>query len=166
MPRGVLPRPWLPPAVALIRRGESMASREGLHRLIERSVAATSFADLAVPLHCVATDVEACADAWFSEGPLVEALLASSAMPAMFPPVTIDGRRYIDGAVVNDVPVRRAVALGARTIYVVEVGPLSHPRLVAPAAARWGRRSRRTGWRGATGSGASSRPCPPTSRST
>ena len=108
--RGVLPRPWLPPAVALIRRGESVASRDGLHRLIERSVAATSFADLAVPFHCVATDVEACADAWFSEGPLVEALLASAAMPAVFPPVTIDGRRYIDGAVVNDVPVRRAVA--------------------------------------------------------
>ena len=123
--RGVIPRPWLPPAVALIRRGESVASRDGLHRLIERSVAATSFADLAVPFHCVATDVEACADAWFSEGPLVEALLASAAMPAVFPPVTIDGRRYIDGAVVNDVPVRRAVALGARTVYVVEVGPLS-----------------------------------------
>jgi NTE family protein len=124
-PRGVLPRPWLPPAVALIRRGEAMASRDGLHRLIERTVSATAFADLAVPLHCVATDVEACADAWFSEGPLVEALLASSAMPAMFPPVRIDGRRYVDGAVVSDVPVGRAVALGARTIYVVEVGPLS-----------------------------------------
>jgi NTE family protein len=123
--RGVIPRPWLPPAVALIRRGESVASRDGLHRLIERSVAATSFADLAVPFHCVATDVEACTDAWFSEGPLLDALLASAAMPAMFPPVTIDGRRYIDGAVVNDVPVRRAVALGARTVYVVEVGPLS-----------------------------------------
>ena len=123
--RGVLPRPWLPPAVALIRRGDAMADREGLHRLIERSVTATSFSDLEIPLHCVATDVEACADAWFSEGPLIEALLASSAMPAMFPPVTIDGRRYIDGAVVSDVPVSRAVALGARTIYVVEVGPLS-----------------------------------------
>ncbi len=123
--RGVLPRPWLPPAVALIRRGDAVADRDGLHRLIERSVTATSFADLAVPLHCVATDVEACADAWFSEGPLVEALLASSAMPAMFPPVTIDGRRYIDGAVVSDVPVDRAVALGARTIYVLEVGPLT-----------------------------------------
>jgi len=124
-PRGVLPRPWLPPAVALIRRGESVASRDGLHRLIERSVTATSFADLAVPLHCVATDVEACAEAWFSDGPLVEALLASSAMPAMFPPVTVDGRRYIDGAVVNDVPVGRAVELGARAIYVAEVGPLT-----------------------------------------
>ena len=123
-PRGVLPRPWLPPAVALVRRGDSMASREGVHRLIAQSVSATTFADLAVPLHCVATDVEACDEVWFSEGPLVEALLASSAMPAVFPPVTVDGRRYVDGAVVTDVPVRRAVELGARTIYVVEVGPL------------------------------------------
>jgi NTE family protein len=124
-PRGILPRPWLPPAVALVRRGDSMASPEGVHRLVAASVSATTFADLAVPLHCVATDVEACAEAWFSEGSLLEALLASSAMPAVFPPVTIDGRRYVDGAVVTDVPVRRAVELGARTIYVVEVGPLS-----------------------------------------
>ena len=124
-PRGVLPRPWLPPAVALVRRGESMASPDAVRRLVTDSVSASSFGELAVPLHCVATDVEACDEAWFSEGPLVEALLASSAMPAVFPPVVIDGRRYVDGAVVSDVPVRRAVELGARTIYVIEVGPLS-----------------------------------------
>jgi NTE family protein len=125
--RGILPRPWLPPAVALVRRGEAMSSRDGLRRLIARSVSARSFADLTVPLHCVATDVDACGEAWFSEGPLVDALLASAAIPAMFPPVTIDGRRYIDGAVVNEVPIHRAVALGARTVYVVEVGPLTVP---------------------------------------
>lgn len=132
--RGVMPRPWLPPAVALVRRGEAMAGRDGLRRLIRRSVTARSFADLEVPLHCVATDVAACAEAWFSDGPLVDALLASAAIPAMFPAVTIDGRRYVDGAVVNEVPVRRAVALGARTVYVVEVGPLTTALDAAPAS--------------------------------
>jgi NTE family protein len=123
--RTLMPRPWLPPPVALMRRGEAIHSRAGLHRLLDRVLTATCFSDLDTPLHCVATDVHAGAEAWFHEGPLIEALLASSAMPAMFPSVVIDGRRYLDGAVVNDVPVRRAVELGARTLYVLEVGPLS-----------------------------------------
>jgi NTE family protein len=131
--RAVLPRPWLPPAFTLVRRREAVAGRHGLHRLIARSVTARSFADLAVPLHCVATDVDACAEAWFSDGPLVDALLASTAIPAMFPAVTIGGRRFIDGAVVDDVPVHRAVELGARTVYVVEVGPLTRPLDGSPA---------------------------------
>lgn len=123
--RALMPRPWLPPPVAMMRRGEAIHSRAGLRRLLDRALTATNFADLDTPLHCVATDVHAGAEAWFDEGPLVEALLASSAMPAMFPSVVIDGRRYLDGAVVNDVPVRRAAELGARTLYVLEVGPLS-----------------------------------------
>jgi NTE family protein len=123
--RELMPRPWLPQPVALMRRGEAMHSRAGLHRLLDRVLTATTFADLGTPLHCVATDVHAGTEAWFHQGPLVEALLASAAVPAMFPSVVIDGRRYLDGAVVNDVPLRRAVELGARTLYVLEVGPLT-----------------------------------------
>jgi NTE family protein len=123
--RELMPRPWLPPPVALMRRGEAIHSRVGLHRLLDRALTATTFADLDIPLQCVATDVYAGAEAWFHDGPLVEALLASAAVPAMFPSVVIDGRRYLDGAVVNDVPIRRAVELGARTLYVLEVGPLT-----------------------------------------
>ena len=123
--RDLMPRPWLPHPVALMRRGEAMHSRAGLHRLLDRVLTAKAFADLHTPLHCVATDVHAGTEAWFHEGPLVEALLASAAMPAMFPSMVIEGRRYLDGAVVNDVPIRRAVELGARTVYVLEVGPLT-----------------------------------------
>ncbi len=123
--RELMPRPWLPQPVALMRRGEAMHSRAGLRRLLDRVLTAKAFADLHTPLHCVATDVHAGTEAWFHDGPLVEALLASAAMPAMFPSVVIEGRRYLDGAVVNDVPIRRAVELGARTLYVLEVGPLT-----------------------------------------
>jgi len=80
---------------------------------------------LRVPFQCVATDVVQGTAAWFHSGPLVDAVLASAAMPAMFPSVEIDGRRFLDGAIVNDVPVDRAAALGARTLYVLEVGPLT-----------------------------------------
>jgi NTE family protein len=59
-------------------------------------------------------------------------------VPAVFPSVEIGGRRYVDGAVVNDVPVRHAVDLGARTVYVLEVGsfwqPWTEPRRPSDSA--------------------------------
>lgn len=123
----VLRRPWMSPAVALVGRGQSVHAIDGLRLLLERMVSATTFEDLGIPFQCVATDVEAAAEVWFDKGPLAEPLIASAATPVMFPTVEIDGRGYIDGGVVNDVPIRRAAQLGAKTIYVLEVGRLSRP---------------------------------------
>ncbi len=121
----LMPRQWISPAVALARRGEAIHPNDGLCQLLERTVTATTFEALPTPFQCVATDVIQGTEAWFDSGPLIDPILASAAMPAMFPSVEIDGRRFLDGAIVNDVPVDRAVALGARTLYVLEVGPLS-----------------------------------------
>ena len=123
--RDLMPRQWIPPAVAMARRGEAVHPNDGLCQLLERTVTAATFAELPTPFQSVATDVREGAEAWFDRGPLIDAVLASAAMPAMFPSVEIGGRRYLDGAIVNDVPVQRAVELGARTLYVLEVGPLS-----------------------------------------
>ena len=123
--RDLMPRQWIPPAVAMARRGEAVHPNDGLCQLLERTVTAATFAELPTPFQCVASDVREGAEAWFDSGPLIDAVLASAAMPAMFPSVEIGGRRYLDGAIVNDVPVQRAVELGARTLYVLEVGPLS-----------------------------------------
>jgi NTE family protein len=78
--------------------------------------------DLAVPFQCVAASIERAAEHWFTSGPLIEALLASSAVPALFPPVEIGGEHFYDGGLVNSVPLARAVDLGATTIYVLQVG--------------------------------------------
>ena len=51
-------------------------------------------------------------------------MLASCAVPGILPPVRIDGEHFIDGGIVNSIPVSRAVTLGARTIYVLQVGRL------------------------------------------
>jgi NTE family protein len=83
--------------------------------------------DLAVPFQCVAASIEQAAEHWFSEGPLVDAVLASSAVPGILPPVEIGGEHFVDGGVVNSIPVGRAVALGARTVYVLHVGRLDRP---------------------------------------
>ena len=59
-------------------------------------------------------------------------MLASCALPGVLPPVEVGGRHYIDGGVVNSIPLSRAIELGATEIYVLHVGhiddPLSPPR--------------------------------------
>ncbi|MGB7860375.1 MAG: patatin-like phospholipase family protein, partial [Acidimicrobiia bacterium] len=83
--------------------------------------------DLKVPFQCVAASIEKAGEHWFTEGPLLEAVLASSAVPALFPPVEIDGEHFYDGGLVNSVPLDRAVELGAETIFVLQVGRLESP---------------------------------------
>lgn len=122
-----MPRQWLSPAMALLGRGQSVHPTHGLYELLGRMVSAETFEDLKTPFQCVATDVLHADETWFASGPLPDAVVASAATPVMFSPVEIDGRAYIDGGVVNDVPVRRAAELGARVIYVLEVGRLSRP---------------------------------------
>ena len=78
--------------------------------------------DLKLPFQCVAASIERAAEQWFTKGPLIEALLASSAVPALFPPVEIGGEHFYDGGLVNSVPLARAVDLGAKRIYVLQVG--------------------------------------------
>jgi NTE family protein len=126
--RDVLPAGILPTTVQLARKGISVHGNEGLRRVMEDVLPVADFLDLKVPFQCVATDVAAAREVWFSSGSLIEPILASAAMPAMLPPVEIDGVRYIDGAVVNDVPVTRAVELGATTVYVLHVGAFDRPR--------------------------------------
>jgi NTE family protein len=79
---------------------------------------------LPVPFQCVAASIERAAEHWFTTGALVDAVLASCAVPGILPPVKIGDEHYIDGGIVNSIPVGRAVALGARTIYVLQVGRL------------------------------------------
>ncbi|MFV1960370.1 MAG: patatin-like phospholipase family protein [Acidimicrobiia bacterium] len=83
--------------------------------------------DLQVPFQCVAASIQSAAEHWFTGGPLIPALLASSAVPVLFPPVEIEGEHFYDGGLVNSVPLTRAVDLGASVIYVLQVGRLEAP---------------------------------------
>jgi len=80
--------------------------------------------ELSVPFQCVAASIERAAEHWFDSGPLADVVLASCAVPGILPPVRIDGEHFIDGGIVNSVPVSRAVTLGANRIYVLQVGRL------------------------------------------
>lgn len=124
----LMPRNLLPNAVALARKGEAVHTNEGLRNLLNQAMQARDFGELTVPFQCVATDVVGVREVWFDQGSLIDAVLASSAMPALYPSVEIDGVRYLDGAIVNDVPLTRAVDLGATTLYILQVGSFSRPR--------------------------------------
>ena len=124
----LMPTGWMPNAVAIARRGDAIHDNQGLRRHLEESLSVRTFDELAVPFQCVATDVAGVREVWFASGPLIEPILASAALPAVYPAVEIDGVRYLDGAIVNDVPLSRAVELGARTLYVLQVGMFSRPR--------------------------------------
>lgn len=124
----VMPSSRVPSMLQLIRKGESLHPGDGLRRGLEALLGATRrFGDLVLPFECVAADVETATEHWFDDGYLVPAVLASAALPAVFPAVTIEGRRYLDGGVVDNVPVSRAVDLGCREIYVLHVGRHGRP---------------------------------------
>jgi len=75
-----------------------------------------------IPVHVVATNVLTGREALLSKGPSVQAVLASAAIPGIFPPVSLDGTPYFDGSVAANTPVAAAVELGAERIVVLPTG--------------------------------------------
>jgi NTE family protein len=80
-----------------------------------------------VPFECSAACIETSSEAWFGSGPLIEPVLASCAVPTLLAPVEVGGMHYIDGGVVNSIPVSRAIERGATKIYVLHVGNIDTP---------------------------------------
>lgn len=105
-----------------VARRRPIVDPSGLRRLLENHLPCTRLEDAAIPLHVVATDLLHGATVRLSSGPAVEAVLASCAIPAVFPQVRIDGRYLVDGAVASNTPVAVAAELGARRIVVLPTG--------------------------------------------
>jgi len=124
---GVLGRSWLTDAVSLLRARTHVRSNAPLRRLAERMLGVRTFEELAVPFQCVAASIERFSEHWFTEGPLVDAILASAAVPGILPPVEIGGEHFIDGGIVNSIPIDRAVQLGADEVYVLHAGRIEQP---------------------------------------
>ena len=137
---GVLAEMWQTMATTSVFR-ESLTSRvrnlfnhwthlhsnEPLKQLIDEWVLYRHLEDAYVRFECVAACIETSSEEWFSQGSVSDAILASCALPGVLPPVELNGRHYIDGGVVNSIPVSRAVDLGATEIYVLHVGHIDDP---------------------------------------
>jgi len=94
----------------------------GLRGVIEQHLPYLDLESAAIPVHVVATDLIAGGSVRLSSGPALEAVLASCAIPAAFPPVRIGERFLIDGAVASDTPISVAAELGAKRVLVLPTG--------------------------------------------
>lgn len=112
----------LPTAYRLASRQGSAIDNRSLRTFLERATAARSFTDLKVPYTAVATDFETGEAVPLRDGDLVSAVMASAAIPAIFPSIEREGRTLVDGGVVANVPISIAAAQGAQTIVVLDCG--------------------------------------------
>ena len=109
-------------ARGLLGRANHFISNDGLRAVLERHIPYERLEEAALPVHVVATELKSGRAAILSSGPAVPALLASCAIPGVFPPVTINRREYVDGGVANHTPITVAMELGATKIFVLPVG--------------------------------------------
>jgi NTE family protein len=109
--------------------GRGMFRGEALARYVNSLVAGRLMENMAIPLGIVATDLNSGQAMLFQRGDTGTAVRASSAVPAVFVPVKISGREYVDGGLVSPVPVRFARQMGADLVIAVDISsaPESNP---------------------------------------
>ena len=117
----VFPGGLLAQARTLQHTRTHLFSSTGLSTVIADFLGAElTFADLALPFAAVTTDIATARPHVLRDGLLLPALLASSAIPGIFPPVELGSQRLYDGGLVANVPMRQAVAMGARSLVVLD----------------------------------------------
>ena len=127
-PGGALRRAW-----NLLRRDDHLIGNEGLREMIELSDLPERFEKLAVPMRVVSADLMSGQELVFAAGALRPALLASAALPGIYPPVRLGGHVLVDGAIVNLVPISHALAGPIDRIYVLDVSdPLTDRPIRSP----------------------------------
>jgi NTE family protein len=109
------------------RSGVAAHSAAPLRRALTAVLGEQRIEDLPVRFACCAARIEDASEHWFDHGPVVDAVLASTAVPGLLPPAVVDGGHYLDGGLVNSIPLGRAVELGADRVFVLQVGRIDQP---------------------------------------
>jgi NTE family protein len=113
--------PWAG-AQGLLGRANHVISNAGIRNVLEKNLPYQRLEEAKVPVHVITTDLKTGRAITISSGPAVPALLASTAIPGVFPPVTIGRRDLVDGGVANHTPIAAALELGATRIIVLPIG--------------------------------------------
>jgi NTE family protein len=100
-------------------RSDHIVPSSRLRSLISTHLGYELLEEARIPMHVVATEVRTGDEVVLSSGSAVLALLASAAIPGVFPPVRVGGQVLMDGSVVANTPIGCAIALGADTVYVL-----------------------------------------------
>ncbi len=113
-----------------VATGTHIYSPSPIRRRLVEEFGDLTFEDLPVRFQVCAASIERAAEHWFHSGPLVDAIVASAAVPGLLPPARVGDEHFLDGGIVNSIPVDRAVKLGADLIYVLQVGRIDRPLTV------------------------------------
>jgi NTE family protein len=113
--------PWAG-ALGIFGRNNHVISNAGLRAVLEKNLPFKRLEEAKVPVHVVTTDLRTGKAVVISSGPAVPALLASTAIPGVFPPVTVGRRQLVDGGVANHTPIAAAIELGAERVVVLPIG--------------------------------------------
>lgn len=115
-----------------VSTGTHLWSPKPLRQALEDELDDVTFEELPVRFQVCAASIERAAEHWFDSGRVVDAVVASAAVPGLLPPARIGDEHFLDGGIVNSIPLGRAVQLGATRVFVLQVGridrPLSVPR--------------------------------------
>lgn len=118
----VFPTPAFGGLMRLFSRRGYLVEPNGLSQLIQRSLPYQRLEEAKLPCHIIATDLLSGTELRLSRGPALPALLASAAIPGIFPAQRIDDHHVIDGGVANHTPISAAIDLGATRLIVLPTG--------------------------------------------
>lgn len=118
----VFPRNPLTGFLGFFGARDHLVSDHGLRKLVADNLELGLLEESPLPLHAITTDLLSGREHRLSSGDALEAVIASAALPGIFPPVEREGRLLIDGGVANNTPIVDAIELGAERIYVLPTG--------------------------------------------
>jgi NTE family protein len=113
-----------------VSTGTHLWSSKPLHQALVEEFGDLTFEQLPVRFQVCAASIERAAEHWFDSGPVVDAVVASAAVPGLLPPAKVGDEHYLDGGIVNSIPLGRAVQLGATRVFVLQVGRVDRPLTV------------------------------------
>jgi NTE family protein len=128
--RDIFPTSPVSAVRAMTGRANSLVDARPLRRLVEEFVTYDRIENSPWPLAIIATEVTTGSEVVLRHGDVVDAVMASAAIPSVFPPVEVDGHVLMDGGVVNNTAISVAGDLGADVVYVLPTGyacALPHP---------------------------------------
>lgn len=108
--------------LGFIGRRDSLVVNHGLRELVSSNLRIANLEEAAIPLAVVATEVRSGSERVFRSGPALESVLASAAIPGIFPPVLIDGVAYMDGGVADHTPISAPANDGIDDVFVLSAG--------------------------------------------
>jgi NTE family protein len=120
--KDIFPVGLLSTIIRIIRRKNFLVSSRGLRNLLARNIRYRTLADAAIPCLLITTDILTGEQVVLTSGNVIEAVLASTALPGIYPPVEMAGRTLIDGAISSNTPLSVAAEYAAEVVFVLPAG--------------------------------------------